>query len=119
MMPNTEEDRAADEKENDKGDTLQSNKKRSIREERQDGDNKKKTKKEKQFQSNEERGRIVLGLRFSRKCLHFHFKGHGGVNEHWVFRGTRLADNQWHTLVLTIAGQHVRLSVDCNSPLEM
>uniref|UniRef100_A0A8D3D6F5 Thrombospondin-like N-terminal domain-containing protein n=1 Tax=Scophthalmus maximus TaxID=52904 RepID=A0A8D3D6F5_SCOMX len=119
MMPNTEEDRAADEKENDKGDTLQSNKKRSIREERQDGDNKKKTKKEKQFQSNEERGRIVLGLRFSRKCLHFHFKGHGGVNEHWVFRGTRLADNQWHTLVLTIAGQHVRLSVDCNSPLEI
>uniref|UniRef100_A0A4W6EEI3 Thrombospondin type laminin G domain and EAR repeats n=1 Tax=Lates calcarifer TaxID=8187 RepID=A0A4W6EEI3_LATCA len=68
---------------------------------------------------NDEHGRTILGLRFSRKYLHFLFKGHGGVMEHWVFRGARLADNQWHTLVLTVSGQHVRLTVDCNSPLEI
>ncbi|XP_035023134.2 thrombospondin-type laminin G domain and EAR repeat-containing protein-like [Hippoglossus stenolepis] len=110
VMPKTEEKRAVAEKEN----ILESTNKRSIRE---DGEEKKK--KERQFQSNEEHGRIILGLRFSRKCLHFLFKGHGGVVEHWVFRGTELADNQWHTLVLTVTSQHVRLSVDCNPPLEI
>uniref|UniRef100_A0A3B4UN02 Thrombospondin type laminin G domain and EAR repeats n=1 Tax=Seriola dumerili TaxID=41447 RepID=A0A3B4UN02_SERDU len=78
----------------------------------------KKKEEEKQGKSNEEHGRIILGLRFSRKYLHFLFKGHGGVVEHWVFRGTQLADNQWHTLVLTI-GSRVRLTVDCNSPVEI
>ena len=113
VMPKTEEKGAVAEKEN----ILESTKKRSIRE---DGEEKKKKKKkERQFQSNEESGRIILGLRFSRKCLHFLFKGHGGVVEHWVFRGTELADNQWHTLVLTVTSQHVRLSVDCSPPLEM
>ncbi|XP_060939269.1 thrombospondin-type laminin G domain and EAR repeat-containing protein-like [Limanda limanda] len=115
-MPKTEEKGAVTEKEN----ILESTNKRSIRE---DGEEKKKKKKkkrkERQFQSNEERGRIILGLRFSRKSLHFLFKGHGGVVEHWVFRGTKLADNQWHTLVLTVTSQHVRLSLDCNPPLEI
>ncbi|XP_034531246.1 thrombospondin-type laminin G domain and EAR repeat-containing protein-like isoform X2 [Notolabrus celidotus] len=69
--------------------------------------------------SNEERGQIILGLRFSRKRLHFVYKGHGGVTEHSVFGGARLADNQWHTMVLAVSSQHVRLTVDCNSPLEI
>uniref|UniRef100_A0A3Q3G0R4 Thrombospondin-type laminin G domain and EAR repeats a n=1 Tax=Labrus bergylta TaxID=56723 RepID=A0A3Q3G0R4_9LABR len=68
---------------------------------------------------NVEHGRIILGLRLSRKRLHFLYRGHGGVTEHWVFGGARLADNQWHTLVLAVSRQHVRLTVDCNSPLEM
>ncbi|KAE8290096.1 Thrombospondin-type laminin G domain and EAR repeat-containing protein [Larimichthys crocea] len=75
--------------------------------------------KERRQKSNGERGRIILGLRFSRKRLHFLFRGHGGVVEHWGFRGTRLADNRWHTLVLAIGSHHVRLTVDCSSPLEM
>lgn len=75
--------------------------------------------KEKQDKSNEERGRIILGLRFSRKSLHFLFKGHRGRVEHWVFRGTKLADNKWHTVVLNIAGEYARLTVDCDVPLEM
>lgn len=69
--------------------------------------------------SNEERGRLILGLRLSRKRLHFLFRGHGGVVTKWGFQGTQLADNQWHTLVLTISGHHVSLTVDCRSPLEM
>lgn len=72
----------------------------------------------KQLKNNEGSGRIILGLRFSRNRLHFLFKGHGGVIEHWVFRGT-LADNQWHTLVLAVGSQHIRLTVDCSSPQEM
>ena len=63
--------------------------------------------------------RLILGLRLSRKRLHFLFRGHRGVVEHWGFRGARLADNQWHTLVLTIDSHNVRLTVDCRSPLEM
>lgn len=69
--------------------------------------------------SKEERGRVILGLRFSRKRLHFLFRGHGGVVEHWAFRGSRLADNQWHTLVLVVSSHHVRLTVDCRPPQEM
>uniref|UniRef100_A0A3Q3K952 Uncharacterized protein n=1 Tax=Monopterus albus TaxID=43700 RepID=A0A3Q3K952_MONAL len=69
--------------------------------------------------SNEKGERIILGLRFSRKHLHFVFKGHGGVVEHWVFGDTQLADNQWHTVVLTIGTQHVKFTVDCAPPLEM
>ncbi|XP_023255169.1 thrombospondin-type laminin G domain and EAR repeat-containing protein-like [Seriola lalandi dorsalis] len=109
---------AAEEKENDKGDVVESNKKRGVSGEEHDGEEEKKKEEEKQGKSNEEHGRIILGLRFSRKYLHFLFKGHGGVVEHWVFRSTQLADNQWHTLVLTI-GSHVRLTVDCNSPVEI
>lgn len=64
-------------------------------------------------------GRVVLGLRLSRNRLHLVFKRHGGFVQHWVFRGIRLVDNQWHTLALTISGRHARLTVDCSSPLEM
>ncbi|XP_040916634.1 thrombospondin-type laminin G domain and EAR repeat-containing protein-like [Toxotes jaculatrix] len=115
MEPKTPEKRAVKGKENDDRDILESNKERSISGEELQGAEKKK----KHDKSNEERGRITLGMRISRKCLHFLFKVHGGVVEHWVFQGTRLADNQWHTLVLTIGRQHVRLTVDCNSPLEI
>lgn len=85
-------------------------KERGISGQEQDGRKKK---------SNEEHGGMVLALRFSRKCLHFVFKGHGGVVEHWVFPGTRLADNRWHTLVLTVGARHVKLTVDCTSPIQM
>ncbi|KAM8737574.1 thrombospondin-type laminin G domain and EAR repeat-containing protein-like [Acanthopagrus schlegelii] len=76
-------------------------------------------KKEGRVKSNEEHGRIILGLRLSRKRLHFLFRGHGGVVEHWGFRGARLADNQWHTLVLVVDSRQVRLTVDCSLPLEI
>ncbi|KAM7376057.1 hypothetical protein PAMP_005806 [Pampus punctatissimus] len=72
----------------------------------------------KRVKNNEGDGQIILGLRLLRNRLHFLFKGHGGVIEHWVFRGT-LADNQWHTLVLVVGSQHVRLTVDCNLPQEI
>lgn len=99
------------EEDNNKGDILERSK-----EKEQHGEKKK----EKQVRrGSEERGRIILGLRFSRKRLHFLFRGHGGVVEHWGFQGARLADNQWHTLVLAISSHHVRLTVDCSSPMEM
>ncbi|KAK5857618.1 hypothetical protein PBY51_010850 [Eleginops maclovinus] len=75
--------------------------------------------KERRVKSNKEPGRIILGLRLSNNRLHFILKGHGGVVDHWVFRGARLDDNQWHTMVLVIGSRHVRLTVDCNSPLEI
>ncbi|XP_029317039.1 thrombospondin-type laminin G domain and EAR repeat-containing protein-like [Cottoperca gobio] len=95
-----------EEEENNKGDILERNKERGVSGERQ-------------VKSNVQRGRVILGLRFSRKRLHFLLRGHGGVLDHWVFRGARLADNQWHTLVLSIGSHHIRLIVDCGSPLEI
>lgn len=65
------------------------------------------------------RGRLVLGLRLSRKHLHFLFRGHAGATENWGFSGANLADNQWHTLVLAVGGHRVSLTVDCRIPLEM
>lgn len=66
-----------------------------------------------------ERGRLILGLRLSRKRLHFLFRGHAGATENWGFSGANLADNQWHTLVLAVGGHRVSLTVDCRIPLEM
>ncbi|XP_071394860.1 thrombospondin-type laminin G domain and EAR repeat-containing protein-like [Centroberyx affinis] len=85
-----------DEEENDRGTNLERNKERDVN-----------------------GGRVLLGLRLVRNRLHFLFKDHGGVAEHWVFRGTRLADNQWHTLVMAVSGGRAKLTVDCSSPLEM
>ncbi|XP_056282906.1 thrombospondin-type laminin G domain and EAR repeat-containing protein-like [Pseudoliparis swirei] len=93
-----------EEEENDKGYILERNKKRT---------------KERRVKGREEHGRVLLGLRFSKERLHFLFRGHGGVVEHSLFRGARLADDQWHTLVLSVDSHHVRLTVDCNTPLEI
>lgn len=82
-------------------------------------ENTQQTEKKENKKSREETGRIILGLRFSGKRLHLVFKGQGGTTEHWVLGRARLADNQWHTLVLAVSSHHVRLTVDCNSPLEM
>ncbi|XP_029349737.1 thrombospondin-type laminin G domain and EAR repeat-containing protein-like [Echeneis naucrates] len=112
MVPKSVEKRAEEKSDrNYNGDNLESNEKMGISGEEQKGEQKK-------VKLDEERGRIILGLKFSRKCLHFLFKGHGEVVEHCLFRGTQLADNQWHTLVLTV-GNHVKLTVDCNSPVEI
>ncbi|XP_061599449.1 thrombospondin-type laminin G domain and EAR repeat-containing protein-like [Cololabis saira] len=73
----------------------------------------------KQVKSKEEAGRIILGLKVAQKGLHFTFKGHGETVENRVFRDMRLADNRWHTLVLAVGRHHARLTVDCNSPLEI
>lgn len=67
----------------------------------------------------EGRGRILLGLRYSRNRLNFLFKSHGGEVKRLVFRVAGLADKQWHTLVLAVNGHSVKLTVDCSSPLEM
>ncbi|KAF3701055.1 Thrombospondin-type laminin G domain and EAR repeat-containing protein [Channa argus] len=99
--------------ENNKGDILKK-KESSISGEEQDAE----AKKERQIKSNEEHGRVILGLKFSRKRLDFLFKGNGTL-EHMEFRGSQLADDQWHTLVLTISSQNVRLTVDCTSPQEI
>ncbi|KAL1021958.1 hypothetical protein UPYG_G00020410 [Umbra pygmaea] len=66
-------------------------------------------------ESSQVRGQLLIGLRFSRDCLHFLFRGHSGeVMEHWVFQGVRLADDHWHTFVLTYSGHYATLTVDCN-----
>ncbi|XP_044231368.1 thrombospondin-type laminin G domain and EAR repeat-containing protein-like isoform X1 [Thunnus albacares] len=110
MGPKNEEKSAVEEQEEEdnKGNILESRKERGVSRESE----------KKQVKNNEGGGRIILGLRFSKNRVHFLFKGHGGVVEHWVFRGT-LADNQWHTLVLNVGSQHVRLTVDCRSPQEI
>ncbi|XP_045917721.1 thrombospondin-type laminin G domain and EAR repeat-containing protein-like isoform X2 [Micropterus dolomieu] len=117
MGPKKEmEKRVMGEKEvSNKGNILERNKERGVSGEEQHREREK----ERRVKSNEQRGRIILGLRFSRKRLHFLFRGHGGVVERRGFRGSQLADNQWHTLVLAIGSHHVRLTVDCRPPLEI
>nr|XP_015825245.2 thrombospondin-type laminin G domain and EAR repeat-containing protein isoform X1 [Nothobranchius furzeri] len=74
----------------------------------------------KKTRSHEEPGRLILGLKLSQNGrLHFLFKGQGEAAEPRVFRDARLADNEWHTLVLAIGRHHTRLTVDCKSPLEI
>ncbi|XP_028995913.1 thrombospondin-type laminin G domain and EAR repeat-containing protein-like [Betta splendens] len=104
VEPKSVERRSAGEDEDDEGDVVK---------------RKERGKNASQKKSSEEHRRIVLGLRISRKCLHFLFKGHGGAMEHWAFRGARLADDRWHTLVLAVGGQRVKLTVDCASPVHV
>ncbi|XP_019727911.1 thrombospondin-type laminin G domain and EAR repeat-containing protein isoform X1 [Hippocampus comes] len=68
--------------------------------------------------NNAEHRRLLLGLRLSGKRLHVLFRGQRGVTEQWVFRGAHLADDHWHTLVLSVEGRRGRLTVDCGSPRE-
>ncbi|XP_017272960.1 thrombospondin-type laminin G domain and EAR repeat-containing protein isoform X1 [Kryptolebias marmoratus] len=75
--------------------------------------------KKKHIRKHEEPGRVILGLKLSQSGLHFFFKGQEEAVKRWVFRGTPLADNQWHTLVFVIDHHHMRLTVDCKSPLEI
>ncbi|KAM9354043.1 thrombospondin-type laminin G domain and EAR repeat-containing protein-like [Pholidichthys leucotaenia] len=97
---------------NSDGERLQGSKEKSITiEDHQRG--------KKGVKVNKDGGQIILGLKLLKKRLHFLFKAHGDVVDQWVFRGMRLADNQWHTLVLAASHHHVRLTVDCNPPLEI
>nr|XP_057946276.1 thrombospondin-type laminin G domain and EAR repeat-containing protein-like [Doryrhamphus excisus] len=66
-----------------------------------------------------EHRRLILGLRISRSRLHLLYKGQRGIIEQSLFRATRLTDNRWHTLVVSIVGGRVRLTVDCSSPQEI
>ncbi|XP_061824119.1 thrombospondin-type laminin G domain and EAR repeat-containing protein-like [Nerophis lumbriciformis] len=91
-------EQGSEEKEDEKGNILQKNTDTDV--------------------TREERRRLVLGLRLSRNRLYLHFKGQRGVIEQSASRGTRLADNRWHTLVVTICDGQVRLTVDCGLPRE-
>ncbi|XP_068436288.1 thrombospondin-type laminin G domain and EAR repeat-containing protein-like [Clinocottus analis] len=104
-----------EEEEHDEGYILERNQERTVSEVQGQGEREKK----RRVKSNTERGRVILGLRFSKKRLHFLFRGHGGVVERCVFQGAGLDDNRWHTLVLGVDSHHVRLTVDCNTPLEI
>lgn len=66
-----------------------------------------------------DREKLILGLRLSKNRLLFLFRSSGGAVENCKFRSTSLDDNQWHTLILAIDNQRVRLTVDCGAPLEM
>ncbi|TNN48883.1 Thrombospondin-type laminin G domain and EAR repeat-containing protein [Liparis tanakae] len=104
-----------EEEEDDKDYSLERNKKRTVGEVQRHGEGEKKSR----VTAREEHGRVLLGLRLSKERLHFLFRGHGGVVEQSSFRGAGLADDQWHTVVLSVGSHRVRLTVDCNTPLEM
>ncbi|KAM9842476.1 thrombospondin-type laminin G domain and EAR repeat-containing protein-like [Aulostomus maculatus] len=96
------------EEEQEKDNVPKSNRKTGVNGEQHDGG-----------KTSAERGGIILGLRLLRNRLHFHVKGQSGVTDQWVFRSIQLADNQWHTLVLSVASRRVRLTVDCSLPREI
>lgn len=66
-----------------------------------------------------DREKLILGLRLSKNHLQFLFRSSGGAVENCRFRSASLDDNQWHTLILAVNDQRVRLTVDCEAPLEM
>ncbi|XP_077476406.1 thrombospondin-type laminin G domain and EAR repeat-containing protein isoform X1 [Stigmatopora argus] len=88
-------------------------------EEKQDGNNPLVDSVRRKANDNAEHRHVLLGLRLAGKQLHVLFRGQRGGTEQRVFRGARLADNRWHTLILFISGHHARLTVDCGSPREI
>ncbi|MED6267720.1 hypothetical protein CHARACLAT_014949 [Characodon lateralis] len=73
----------------------------------------------KETKSHAKPGGIILGLKLSQNGLNFVFKGNGKAAEHQSFHDIHLTPNQWHTLVLVIGIHHMKLTVDCRSPLEI
>ncbi|KAK7904199.1 hypothetical protein WMY93_016806 [Mugilogobius chulae] len=70
--------------------------------------------------SSSDGGHFLLGLRYSRKRLHLHYRDpQAGQVRRLAFRTAGLADGHWHTLVLSVTGQSVKLTVDCNPPQEI
>ncbi|XP_055015652.1 thrombospondin-type laminin G domain and EAR repeat-containing protein-like [Boleophthalmus pectinirostris] len=66
-----------------------------------------------------DRGPLLLGLRYSRRRLHFLYREPHGQVKRLVFRTAGLADNHWHTFVLNVKSSSVTLTVDCNLPVEI
>ncbi|KAJ3591986.1 hypothetical protein NHX12_007116 [Muraenolepis orangiensis] len=64
----------------------------------------------------DEGDRLLLGLRVSEHRVNF-LVGAGG--RRLSFRGIRLADSHWHTLVLAVSGHYATLTVDCGLPIDL
>lgn len=65
---------------------------------------------------------LLLGLRYSRNKLHFLFWNRelsNGWQTRVTFRDVFLADNQWHTLVLSVSKASFSLTVDCSIPTDV
>ncbi|XP_041120590.1 thrombospondin-type laminin G domain and EAR repeat-containing protein [Polyodon spathula] len=66
----------------------------------------------------EDSNKLLLGLRYSQDKLHFLFWNYGD-RDHITFRSVKLADNQWHTLILAVSGVYASLTVDCGIPVDL
>ncbi|XP_038129273.1 thrombospondin-type laminin G domain and EAR repeat-containing protein-like [Cyprinodon tularosa] len=97
----------------ERDDVLENKNEKFISEDERQPNRKKKT------ESDGKPGEILLGLKLSQNGLTFIFKSHGKTAEHWSLQGLHLSPNQWHTLVVVIGPKHMKLTVDCGSPLEI
>uniref|UniRef100_A0A672T0Z0 Thrombospondin-type laminin G domain and EAR repeat-containing protein-like n=1 Tax=Sinocyclocheilus grahami TaxID=75366 RepID=A0A672T0Z0_SINGR len=61
---------------------------------------------------------LLLGMRFSKEKVHLIYQGSMG-RERLSFKRIHLADNRWHSMVLSISGHHATLTLDCGIPLEL
>ncbi|XP_066478422.1 thrombospondin-type laminin G domain and EAR repeat-containing protein [Tiliqua scincoides] len=65
---------------------------------------------------------LLLGLRYSQNKFHFLFWNRelsNGWQTRVTFRDVFLADNQWHTLVLSVSKASFSLTVDCSIPTDV
>ncbi|KAG7249731.1 hypothetical protein CRUP_024122 [Coryphaenoides rupestris] len=63
----------------------------------------------------EEGDRLLLGLRVSKERVNFLV----GDGRRLSFRSIRLADRQWHTLILAVSGRYATLTIDCGLPVDL
>ncbi|KAG7283079.1 hypothetical protein CRUP_012972, partial [Coryphaenoides rupestris] len=63
----------------------------------------------------EEGDRLLLGLRVSKERVNFLV----GDGRRLSFRSIRLADGQWHTLILAVSGRYATLTIDCGLPVDL
>lgn len=66
----------------------------------------------------EDANQLLLGLRFSKDKVHLLYRGSTGI-ERLSFKRIRLADDHWHTIVISVSGHHATLTLDCGIPLEL
>ncbi|XP_057194948.1 thrombospondin-type laminin G domain and EAR repeat-containing protein [Triplophysa rosa] len=66
----------------------------------------------------EDVNQLLLGLRFSKDKVHLLYQGSMG-RERLSFKRIRLADDHWHSIVISISGHHATLTLDCGIPLEL
>lgn len=66
----------------------------------------------------EDVNQLLLGLRFSKDKVHLLYQGSTG-RERVSFKRIGLADDHWHSIVISISGHHATLTLDCGIPLEL
>ena len=65
----------------------------------------------------QDRQTILFAVRLIGHRVYFDYFSRADGERHSVgFKDFLLADDNWHTLVVTVTGKHIKFTIDCQKP---